>query len=628
MKKYITSLTLALVAIIILASCKKYLDVVPDNVATIDNAFTMRTQAEKYLFTCFSYLPRDGSLNDDPAFSGGDEMWQIEGRKAYFDMAKGLQNKVSPLGDRWPVLYRGIRDCNIFLENIGKVPDLSETERLRWISEVKFLKAYYHFYLLRMYGPIPLVRENLPIDADINQVKVLRNPADECFAYVVQLINEATPGLPLTIADPGRDMGRITQPIALSLKAQVLITAASPLFNGNTDQAGIKNPDGTALFNTVYSKTKWDSAAVACKKAISICHSVGIKLFKFVPDAATPNLSQALRTQMSIRNSVAQKWNSEIIWANTQSNASGLQSLISTWWDPALLDGTTAHGELSPPLKIAEMFYTQNGVPINEDKSWNYEERYGIKTSRPEDKYYLRADYTTANLHFNREPRFYADLGFDGGIFYGQGRYDDANPSNLFYLEAKFKQRNGFGKPDFSTVTGYYIKKLVHYQNVIGSGNSYTVNAYPWPMIRLADLYLMYAEALNESEGPVADVYTYLDLVRERAGLNSVQSSWTNFSTNPDKFRSKDGLRTIIHQERLIELAFESKRFWDLRRWKTAEDELNIPIRGWDLGQQQSAAYYRPTVIFNQTFGIKDYFWPINESYIVTNRNLVQNLGW
>ncbi|MBC8052201.1 MAG: RagB/SusD family nutrient uptake outer membrane protein [Sphingobacteriaceae bacterium] len=628
MRKYILQGIFTLFILLPLGSCKKYLDVVPDNVATIDNAFTMRSQAEKFLFTCFSYMPRDGSLNDDPAFTGGDEMWQIATRVNYFDMARGLQNKVSPLGDRWPVLYRGIRDCNIFLENIGKVPDLEDTERARWIAEVKFLKAYYHFYLLRMYGPIPLVKENLPIDADINAVKVVRAPVDECFAYIVQLLNEAKDGLPAVISNPGREMGRITQPIALSFKAQVLVTAASPLFNGNTDQSTLKNPDGTPLFNASYSKVKWDSAAVACRQAIELCHQVGIKLYTFTPDAAVPNLSPALKTQMNIRNSVAQKWNAEIIWANTQSNASSLQSLVSTWWDPALVDGTTVRGELSPPLKIAEMFYTKNGVPINEDKTWNYSDRYGLRTAGVDDRYLIRQNYTTANLHFDREPRFYANLGFDGGVYYGQGRYDDANPSNLFYLEAKFKQRNGFGKPDFLTVTGYYIKKLVHYQNVIGNGLDYTVNSYPWPILRLADLYLLYAEALNESEGPVADVYTYTNLVRARAGLNTVEASWTASSTNPNKYQSKDGMRAIIQQERLIELSFEAKRFWDLRRWKTAEDVVNIPIKGWDIAQEQASAYYRPTVIFNQTFGTKDYFWPINESYIVTNRSLVQNLGW
>lgn len=629
MKKYIIKGIFAFVLLWMMPSCKKYLDVVPDNVATLENAFNMRTQAQKFLFTCYSYMPLDGDLTDDPAIAGGDEMWEIDSRGAYFNIAKGLQNVVTPYGDRWTQLYRGLRDCNIFLENVDKVPDLDDTERLRWISEVKFLKAYYHFYLMRMYGPIPLVKTNIPIDAETEKVRVARDPVDSCFNYVVQLLNESVAGLPVTIADPVNEMGRITQPVALALKAKVLVTAASPLFNGNTDQSNLRNRDGTQLFNTSFSKVKWDSAAVACKDAIDMCEETGMKLYKYNPDFQQYNLTPGIVTQLSIRNSVAEKWNSEIIWANTQSKSDALQRLMSTWWDPLYLDGVVTRGELSPPMKIAEQFYTKNGVPIKEDKTWNYVDRYKLRTSGEADKLYIKNGYITANFHYDREPRFYADLGFDGSVYYGQGRYDDSKPDDLFYLEAKFKQRNGFGKFNFLTVTGYYVKKLVHYQNVIGTGSNYSVTSYPWPLIRLSDLYLLYAEALNESEGPVApDVYKYINLVRERAGLKSVETSWQTYSSNPSKYTTKDGMRDIIRQERLIELAFESQRFWDLRRWKEAVNELNKPIVGWDLAQETAAAYYRPTVVFSPTFGTKDYFWPIRESNITDNRNIVQNLGW
>jgi len=628
MKKYNIKAALVIFALFALTACKKYLDVVPDNVATIDNAFTMRAQAIKYLFTCYSYMPIQSDLSDDPGIEGGDEIWDVAGKGAYFGIAKGLQSKVSPLGDRWVQLYQALRDCNIFLENIGKVPDMDQAEKDRWIAEVKFLKAYYHFYLVRMYGPIPLVKENLPIDADVNQVKVSRAPVDSCFKYIVSLLNEATPNLPPVILDPGSEAGRITQPISLALKAKVLVTAASPLFNGNTDQAPLKNPDGTQLFNQKFSKVKWDSAAVACKTAIDACQQAGITLYNFVPGVSQSNLSQTIKTQLSIRNSLTEKWNSEIIWANTQSLAATttLQKQAATWWDPALLDGTTVKGEFSPPLKIAEMFYTKNGVPINEDKTWNYSNRYTLRRATDAEKLLIKKDYTTAYLNFDREPRFYADLGFDGGIWYGQGKYDDSQ--DLFYLEAKYKERNGFGKIGYGTVTGYYVKKYVNYQNVIGTGTAYSVITYPFPIIRLSDLYLLYAEALNESAGPTADVYDYVNQVRARAGLGTVQDSWTTYSNNPTKFTTTDGMRAIIHQERLIELAFESQRFWDLKRWKEAASTINNPVRGWDLLQPVAADYYRPVIIYNQTFGLKDYFWPIKDDNIVKNRNLVQNLGW
>lgn len=631
MRKYTTIAACMLSILSIITSCKKYLDVVPDDVATIDNAFATRTEAKKYLFTCYSYMPKNGDVGADPAMQGGDEIWRIVANGGtMFNIALGYQNIVSPYGDNyWTNLYKGLRDCSIFLDNIGRVPDIGETERRQWIAEVKVLQAYYQFYLVRMYGPIPLIKTDLSINASPAEVQVARDPVDSCFKYIVQLIDEARENLPLTLADPSQEAGRITLPIALSLKAEVLVTAASPLFNGNTDEAGLKNHDGTQLFNTTFSKAKWDSAVVACREAIDVCTQAGIKLYYFQQSFQQYALSDTMNTQMSIRNSMCEKWNSEIIWANTQSMAQSIQALAMTYADPLAVNNFGVRGELSPPLKIAEMFYSKNGVPINEDKTWNYSKRYSLRTSGPDDSLYIRGGYTTAALNFDREPRFYADLGFDGGVWYGQGKYDDSKKSDLYYVQAKNGQPSG-PAADRSTVTGYFIKKIIHYQNVVQETNSsdYSINTYPWPIMRLSDLYLLYAEALNESEGPGPEVYKYIDLVRERAGLQSVESSWTNYSTNPTKFTSQVGMRSIIHQERLIELAFEGQRFWDLRRWKEALSQLNTTVEGWDIYQSAADQYYRPKVIYKQTFTTKDYFWPIRDANITTDQNLVQNLGW
>ena len=619
---------IVLFAAIGLTACKNYLDVVPDNVATLDNAFATRTEAQKFLFTCYSYMPRNGDLADDPGMVGGDELWRFATEGGYFNVAQGYQNVVSPYGDRWGFYFGAIRDCNIFLDNIAKTPDIEPTERRRWIAEVTFLKAYYNFYLVKMYGPIPLMKKNLPIDADEKEVQVSRDPVDSCFSYIVELINAAVPNLPLTIDDPANELGRVTKVIALSMKAKILVYAASPLFNGNADQAALKNKDGAPLFNPSASKSKWDSAAAACRRAIDLCEQIGLKLYYYLPDFQQFDLSDTIMTQLSIRNSVCEKENSELIWVNTQTNSTGLQQLISPRWEPSNLDITAIHGQLSPPLRIAELFYSNHGVPIAEDKSWGYGKRYTVQTSETADQLFVRQGYQSAHLNFDREPRFYADLGFDGGIWYGQVHNDDKQFMNLFYLEARYRQRNGFGKPGFGSVTGYFLKKLVHYQNVIGTKNDYSVTAYYFPIMRLAGLYLLYAEALNETEGPGPEVYRYVDLVRQRAGLPSIEDAWSEYSNNPGKYKSQTGMRAIIHTERLIELAFEGQRFWDLRRWKEAAEVYNNPIKSWDLMQPDAAAYYRPKVVFNGSFSLRDYFYPIKESTIENNTNLVQNIGW
>src|SRR5690606_38007254 len=107
--------------------------------------------------------------------------------------------------------------------------------------EVKFLKAYYHYYLMRMYGPVPLVKENLPISAGIDEVRLYRDPFDEGINYIVSLIDESVADLPFQIQNVSSEFGRITQPIALAIKAEILVTAASPLFNGNPDFRSFKD---------------------------------------------------------------------------------------------------------------------------------------------------------------------------------------------------------------------------------------------------------------------------------------------------------------------------------------------------------------------------------------------------
>ena len=149
------------------------------------------------------------------------------------------------------------------------------------------------------------------------------------------------------------------------------------------------------------------------------------------------------------------------------------------------------------------------------------------------------------------------------------------------------------------------------------------------PIIRLADLYLLYAEALNETKSaPNNDVHCWVDSLRIRAGLNGVVESW-KYAKDPSKPTSKEGMREIIKRERLIELSFEGQRPFDLRRWRDAEKYMNEPVRGWDFQGQKLEDYYLTRVYFsNRKFTYKDYLWPLRSNTLVVNSNLVQNPGW
>ncbi|MDN5202227.1 RagB/SusD family nutrient uptake outer membrane protein [Fulvivirgaceae bacterium BMA10] len=628
--KYIGALCLMLLG----ASCDKYIDVVPDNIAVIEDAFETRQSAERFLSTLYSYLPQFATINN-PALAAGDEIAvnpNVSRNWAATVIARGGQSVVGPRLGYWGNdgsvrnLFIALRDCNIFLDNIDKPFDLEEFEKNRWIAEAKFLKAYYHFYLMRMYGPIPIVRENIEVSSGVDAVRVHRDPVDDVVNYIVELLDEAIPQLPTVIENRGLELGRVTAPIAAAIKARALVTAASPLFNGNSDYSNFTGPDGEQLINSTPDDAKWARAAEACKEAIDLAHAAGHTLYEFT--GAPADWSDTTVTKLSIRGSVTDRWNDEVIWGSSNSViGGGLQS----WAQAKIAPGLTAENRestqswWSPPLRIAEMFYTENGVPLDEDTNYDFAGRFDVTTADDAHQHYVRPGFETARLNLNREPRFYASLGFDGGIWFGHGQNSD---DNAFIVEGKKGERAGRQDANRWSLSGYWAKKLVYYENIqVTSGFGYTSRAYPFPVVRLSDLYLLYAEALNESNGP-ASAYEWIDLIRSRAGLDGVVQSWANASNNPSKPSTKEGLREIIQGERMIELVFEGQRFWDLRRWKRAHEFLNSDIRAWNIEGETTSDYYNVISVGSYKFLNRDYLWPLAETDIIANSNLVQNPGW
>lgn len=633
-----------LLSTLLTISCSDYLDVVPDNVATIDNAFTNRYNAEKFLFTCYSYLPNHTSLSTNPAFFGGYEMWMLNdeltwpyvqggtNQYAYF-MARDGQTANSPYINTWEGLrggvdlWTGIRDCNIFLENIHLPRDIDDEKRERWIAEVKFLKAYYHFYLFRQYGPIPIVDQNLPVSTDVDEVAIYRNTVEEVTEYIVNLLDEAAAILPTIIENTTEEMGRITKPIALALKAKLLTLVASPLFNGNSNYTSVVDNRGIHLFPQEYDANKWSVAAAAIKEAITCAEENGVELYYF-KSIGFDNLSESTKAKLNIRGSVTERWNPEIIWGSTQST-SGLQKSLAH--RQVGLTAVAAYVACvgNPTIRTVERFYSKNGVPIEEDNSWDYANRYDVRNSTANEKFLIKEGFTTAKLNFDREIRYYASLYFDGSMVYGNGVNTENDYSKINYTSMKNGSMSGRFTNNMYSATGYGVKKLVHPNSVVGN-TSFTNYEFSFPIIRLSDLYLLYAEALNEVKStPDNEVFFYIDKVRERASLGGVVESWANYSSVPTKPLTKTGMREIIHQERLIELAFEGQSYWDLLRWRKAQQEFSKPIQGWNvLGKEVSDYYQMRTIFTPNVFNIKNYFQPIRNYELSVNNNLVQNYGW
>ena len=644
------SVSLALTASVV--SCNNWLDVVPDNdIASVEKAFNLRSSAIRYLATCYSYMTREGVPATDHGMITGDEIWDLVGRGAsdqagrvsstLFNIARGFQSANNVYGNDFASMYEGIRCCDILVEHIQDVPDMTTEEKNRWTAEVTFLKAYYHFNLLKKWGPIPIVRESLPIDSGIETVRVYRNDVDECFDFILELLDKAYPFLYATLPS-NEEYGRITQPICAALKARVATYAASPLFNGNPEEISLVDNKGRQLFPQKSDEQKlarWKYAMNACERALTVCDSLGFRLYDTT--SFTMPFNDTLRISMALRNSITEPYsdnggNQEIIWPNTQTSRSLMtfyqrliQPILSSYTD--MLGGWRFFGV---PIKIAEQFYTKNGIPIQNDRDWEGVNTMELRKGDSEHAYYIQPDYTTIQLNFDREPRFYAFMGFDGGKWLGQ--LSNLNrvlkPSDIYDVECRMGGKHAKSGLETGPVTGYFPKKLIPIRSTWTANNNFSGYTFAWPMIRLTDLYLLYAECINEVEGPngahSADMFKYIDAIRSRAGIPDVKTAWEQYSNNPDYYKSQAGMRDIIHKERLNELAFESQRFWDLRRWKEAPAEYQKGIYGFHVTASAPEDFYVKTFIAEQQFGLKDYFWPIPTFYIEVNPNLVQNLGW
>ena len=634
---------------ILFSACEKdFLNVVPDNIATIDLAFNNRATAERFLSTCYTYIPEHAHIEQNFSLLAGDEIWYYAENDFYmnnetsFRLAKGMQNGTSPYLNYWEggrgaphSLYVALRDCNIFLENLVSVPGLEEEERQRWLAEVKVLKAFYHFWLLRMYGPIPTIKTNIYVGASAEEAQVPRESVDDVVEYIVGLLDEVieSEALPGIINYIYTEQGRMTLPIAKALKAKILVLAASPIFNGNIDFNELVDANGNHLVSQTYDPNKWILARDALLEAITTAESNGHMLYQFTDQLPiNGDIDETIIQELSHRAGITDPFNNEIVWAFEPAWTGDLQQWSQPRWtaDHQALFNYTKKSH-APTLNMVETFYTNNGVPIDEDISWDYANRYDVTETAENDQYhtyYIENEYSTAKLHLFREPRFYSTIGFDGGKWFS---LETTNIEELPYLNAKAGAPSGKNGFEIYSITGYFAKKLVHYENIISLQGS-TIKGYSFPIIRMADLYLNYAEVLNETkDSPDAEVYEYIQRVRHRAGLDigsDLVSTWTQYSSNPGKPTTKEGMRDIIRQERMIELALEGHRYWDIRRWKLAGDYFSRPIRGWNIYRSDVEGFYEIENIFYRNFLVKDYLWPISQNELLRNPNLVQNPGW
>ena len=643
MKKIAMALALLLAA----ASCD-FLDVVPEGSPTQDDIYKTQAQAEKMLFMVYGKCPDLFHAQAMPDLSGGDDLissyygsvryfsWkslvyatsQESPTNTYFNMwgtTSGL-----PTGNYSYNIYEGIRYAYNFLNNIGSVPDISEANLRYWSGEAHFLIAHLHQILLEYYGPIVLAREEIDLNAPASSVNVPRSTYDECVNFIEEEFRKAADMLPDYWGPIA--YGRAIKATALAYRARLLLYAASPLVNGNSEfYADFVNKDGTHLINQTYDAEKWKRAMDAAKEAIDCVEAsketgaytmddrqLGLSVSKSTSTTDPFELGRANYTYIFTGDGNATQFLNQNEYLMSL-NKSGSITYTQKQFGCHLANNYTKvsgayRGYLCPTFEAVQMYYTRNGLPWEDDP----------ETKDIDPLAYNKAA-GTVEMHLHKEPRFYASVGYDRSKYAINGEE--------FILKCRAGEMQGSvldASKEYQSCTGYILKKWIHRQSAFNyDTKSWTYRKYAYPYIRLAELYLSYAEADFEYNGSLSDAsLNYLNLVRRRSGLPDFKDSWALAGGIP----TGDELRKVLHRERSIELLMEGMRYHDLRRWKEAGEAMSRRPKAWNLDGRTAADFYRVSTMKEsgvRTFeSPKTYWMAIPLSEININYNLVQNPGY
>lgn len=618
-----------------------YLDIVPDEKEKAEDAFEDLNAAQRYLYSCYAYLPLPTSGSESLDLMTGDEVVTAFEHEKFANFPKGNFTASKEGISYWNDLFQGLRQCYMLQNNLDKVSGMPDVQRKDYAAQVKFLIAYYHFLLVRCYGPVILIKEEPDVHTPPSSY-LGRVPYDECVSWICNLFDEAAAGLPAVRTEIST-YGLATSTAAKSLKARLLLYAASPLFNGNTKfYANFKNPDGAALMPLTYDEKKWNTAKTAYEEAIKVCEEAGYGLYT-KDDLNEGNLEPTDPYQHRLRYVIIEKGNKEIIWGDCRDLGTySIQNKSLPY------SSSSAWNGVAPTLAMLNRFYTKNGLPWDVDPATKSDNKYQIVTVDEAHAAQAEVGNKTLLMNLDREPRYYSWIAFQSGYY----EVLSATTNGAYNNDASYKKHSGSGygklvcnfmlngncargtvdgtgkknlRANNYSPTGFLNKKAVN-PGFAASTSLSSYMGFPWPVVRMAELYLGYAEACLESND-LDNAKKALNKVRVRAGIPTVEESWVTIAGVP---LTQDKLRDIVRQERMIEFYLENQNFWDMRRWLLAEKYFNVKAQGLNIEATTLEEFAKPTeVIFERKFeSPTQYLLPIPLADIQKNANLVQNPGY
>lgn len=683
-KKNIILISVFLGSGILFSSCSDYLDsdkYFEDRI-TINKVFTSKQRSQQWLAYAFSFLKNEnadvvGKEKDTNSFTFADDMYYGDrdvnydskewNELSYNTFMQGQYNEDN-FNQAWTMCYKGIYQASVFINNIDMNTEMTDKERLDYKGQARFVRAYY-WLLLRRYGPVPIVpNEGIDYTQSYEQIAIPRNSYEEVVDYISNEMIQAAKEIQYTKRD-GENCARPTKGACLATRALALIYSASPLANGNNDTyaKSLVDDKGKELLNSIYKEEKWAKAAAACKDVMELgvydLYHASFNTTEAVGDPKTivPADSTCIFAQNTwpkgwkdidpfksyrvlFSGDIAPEDNTELIFSRIDQNATEINHSMKSFARhsmPRDFGGWNTHGLTQ---KMVDAYYMNDGSDCpGKDRELNggngTERLTGFTTLQD----YRQGKYKplAANVslqYANREPRFYASVGYNGSVW---EYLSDPEPTHhnrqTFYYRGS---GNGYNNSQFYLRTGISVKKYVNQTDVPDREDYRNIKDKAEPAIRYADILLLYAEALNELEGTYSiaswdknTTYTIQRNIEEiQKGIHPIRIRGGVPDYDAQIYSNKNLLRDKIKRERMIEFMGEGKRYFDLRRWKDAPKELNQQIYGcnimMDANHKSEFHQIIPINNLRMTFSDRMYFWPIRHSELKHNSRLTQNPGW
>ncbi|PRY53598.1 putative outer membrane starch-binding protein [Arcticibacter pallidicorallinus] len=593
-------------------SCKKQdiLDAKPNTDLNLETTFADSTRTSDFLFGIYSDIALDFSIERHYSISvsladaadesnhrlGGLNQPNTVLALGALSPANGQGNH--PYQNTWQKSYSNIRAVNIFLANVDSSP-FSESLKRSSKAEARFLRAWYYHLLVKGFGGVPLLGDRILEATDVFDTP--RSSYDDCVKYMVSELEAIEKEL--VPSQNSQNYGRITSVAAKALKSRILLYAASPLTNGGNIG---NSPEQRAVAGyESYSEQRWREAADAAKDALDVAdaHGYGLHVRHTIGSGssikAAPGygFAEIYTRRRAIGTDADGKPLKEEFLLPGMRVTGGNKRLESRFLPQST---GTSRTESAPSHNLVKAFGTINGKPTAEDPA-----------------------YDPAKPYQNRDPRLHYTVIFNGTLW----RASSGSSQKPVYT---YNGAPTDGINNSAWFTGYYWRKMMDSTVNSNSGSFQRV----WPLIRYAEVLMNYAEAKNET-GDIAATYEALKRIRERAGIRAGSNGM--YGLEPGM--SKEKMREVILNERQVEFAFESHRYYDVRRTKTAIENQNVLMTAMKITKSGAADVVKSTDTYQYSeepiatngqhvFYERNYWFPIRQTEMDTNPSFVQNPGY